>query len=220
MLCRLGISNIAVIEKAEITFGEGFSVLTGETGAGKSLIMDAITMVLGGRTGRDIIRAGQKCAICEAAFFCQHPLADETDMLLLRRELYQDGRNLCSINGNMVTVAGLREAAEPLLAMHGQHDTEQLLHKSSHLIYVDKFAHADAEREAYSTLYAEKKRLISEIEALEADEGEKSRRLEMLIFWIKEIRDAGPMLGEDAALEEKRTLLKHGETIRLAAVRG
>ncbi len=220
MLCRLAISNIAVIEKAEITFGEGFTVLTGETGAGKSLIMDAITMVLGGRTGRDIIRAGQKCAICEAAFFGPHPLADETEMLLLRRELYADGRNLCSINGNMVTVAGLREAAEPLLAMHGQHDTEQLLHKSSHLIYVDKFAHADAEREVYTQLYAEKKRLLAEIDALEADAGEKSRRLEMLTFWTEEIRAAAPVPGEDTELEGKREILRHSETIRRAAMGG
>ena len=86
MLCRLAIQNIAVIDRAEITLSDGFTVLTGETGAGKSLIIDAITMVLGGRTGRDIIRAGEKCAVSEAAFFCSHPKADETGMLLLRRE--------------------------------------------------------------------------------------------------------------------------------------
>ncbi len=220
MLCRLAISNIAVIDKAEITLGEGFTVLTGETGAGKSLIIDAITMVLGGRTPRDIIRAGEKCAVAEAAFFCKHPMADETDMLILRRELYQDGRNLCSINGKMVTVAGLREVGDTLLALHGQHDTEKLMHKASHLPLLDAFAKSEDERESYRESYGERKRLLAEIEALESDDGEKLKRLDMLSFWIDEIEAAAPVEGEDEALEEKREYLRHSEKIRTAAMQG
>lgn len=219
MLCRLAIQNIAVIDKAEITLSEGFTVLTGETGAGKSLVMDAITMVLGGRTARDIIRAGEKRALCEAAFFCKHPLADETGMLILRRELYRDGRNLCSINGEMVTVAALREAGESLLSVHGQHDTEKLMHKSQHLSYVDSFARTEKELAAYAALYHEKKEILSEIAALMEDDGEKLKRLDMLRFWIDEIENAALCEGEEEILEEKRDILRHSEDIRLAAMK-
>lgn len=219
MLCRLAISNIAVIDKAEITLQDGFTVLTGETGAGKSLIIDAITMVLGGRTGRDIIRAGAKCAVAEAAFFGAHPAADETGMLLLRRELYTDGRNLCSVNGRMVTVAGLREVGDSLLALHGQHDTEKLMHKANHLDYVDGFAKDERERAAYSEAYRVRRELLAEIEALEQDDGEKLRRLDMIRFWIDEIETAAPVPGEDTALEEKRDRLRHSEKIRISAAR-
>ncbi|MBQ7032591.1 MAG: DNA repair protein RecN [Clostridia bacterium] len=219
MLCRLAISNIAVIDKAEITLQDGFTVLTGETGAGKSLVIDAITMVLGGRTGRDIIRAGAKCAVAEAAFFGKHPAADETDMLLLRRELYPDGRNLCSVNGRMVTVAGLKEVGDSLLALHGQHDTEKLMHKANHLDYVDGFAKDDNEREVYKEAYRARRDLLEEIESLEQDDGEKLRRLDMLRFWIDEIEAASPVPGEDAVLEETRDRLRHSEKIRLSAAR-
>jgi len=217
MLCKLAIRNIAVIDRAEITLSDGFTVLTGETGAGKSLIIDAITMVLGGRTGRDIIRAGEKCAIAEAAFFCTHPAADETGMLLLRRELYADGRNLCSVNGQMVTVSGLREIGDTLLALHGQHDTEKLMHRSSHLAYVDSFAKNKAEREAYADAYHTRQALLAEIQKLEQDDGEKLKRLDMLRFWIEEIETASPQIGEDDALTEKRDYLRHIEKIRLSA---
>ena len=219
MLCRLAISNVAVIDKAEITLSEGFTVLTGETGAGKSLIINAITMVLGGRTTRDIIRGGEKCAIAEAAFYGAHPLADEDGMLILRRELYRDGRNFCSINGQMVTVAGLREAGETLLSLHGQHDTEKLMHKGSHLALLDTFAKNEKEREEYLALYKARKELLSEIEKLETDDGEKLKRLDMLSFWIDEIENAAPEIGEDTELEEKREYLRHSEKIRSSAMR-
>ena len=219
MLCRLAIQNIAVIDKAEITLSEGFTVLTGETGAGKSLVMDAIGMVLGERTGRDIIRAGEKRALCEAAFFCNHPLADETGMLIMRREIYQDGRNLCSINGEMVTVAALREAGQTLLSIHGQHDTEKLMHKGEHLSYVDAFGRTEKERETYAALYREKREILSEIESLEADDGEKLKRLDMLRFWIDEIENAELCEGEEETLEETRETLRHSEDIRLAAMK-
>ena len=219
MLCRLAISNVAVIDKAEITLSEGFTVLTGETGAGKSLIIDAITMVLGGRTPRDIIRGGEKCAVAEAAFFGNHPLADEDGMLILRRELYKDGRNLCSINGQMVTVSGLREAGDALLSLHGQHDTEKLMHRGSHLTLLDAFAKSREEREEYSELYKTRKELLSEIEKLETDGGEKLKRLDMLSFWIDEIENAAPVVGEDEELEEKREYLRHSEKIRTSAMR-
>lgn len=218
MLCRLAIQNIAVIDRAEITLSDGFTVLTGETGAGKSLIIDAITMVLGGRTGRDIIRAGEKCAVSEAAFFCSHPKADETGMLLLRRELYQDGRNLCSVNGQMVTVAGLREIGDSLLALHGQHDTEKLMHRGSHLTYVDSFAENAAQRAAYLEAYQTRQALLAEIETLQKDDNEKQQRLELLRFWIDEIEGADPQIGEDDTLTEQRDYLRHIEKIRLSAM--
>ncbi len=220
MLCRVAIANLAVIDKAEITLENGFTALTGETGAGKSLIMDAITMVLGGRMSRDSIRAGAKCAVAEAAFFGEHPFADETGMLLLRRELYTDGRNLCSINGEMTTVAGLRAAGESLLAIHGQHDTERLLHKGYHLEFVDAFARTEEEKEAYVKEYTEKQALEAEISALMTDDGEKQRRLEMLRFWIDEIEAAALVPGEEEALLQKRDALRHSETIRQSAQQG
>ncbi len=217
MLCKLSISNIAVIDKAEITLENGFSVLTGETGAGKSLIIDAIMMVLGTRTGRDIIRAGEKCAVCEAAFFVRHPEADEEGMLLLRRELYADGRNLCSINGKMVPVAGLKAVGESLLALHGQQDTGRLLHRGSHLAFVDGFAGSTAARKTYGALYEKRCALLEEIAALRQDDGEKIKRLEMLHFWIEEIEAAAPVPGEEEALSERREYLRHSEKIRVSA---
>lgn len=219
MLCRLCISDIAVIEKAEITPENGFIALTGETGAGKSLLIDALMMVLGGRTGRELIRAGAKCAVSEAAFFSQHPLSDEDGMLILRRELYQDGRNLCSVNGNMVTVAGLREAAESLLTIHGQHDTGRLLQKGNHLSYLDAYAGTAPLISEYSLLYKKQKELAATMEALSMDESEKERRLDMLEFWIQEIDDAAFVPGEDAELEAVRTRLRHSEKIKAACIK-
>ncbi len=218
MLCRLSISDIAVIDHAEITLSGGFTALTGETGAGKSLIIDAILMVLGGRTGREIIRAGARSAVAEAAFFCTHPLSED-GMLILRRELFSDGRNLCSINGKMVTVSALREVGDTLLSIHGQHDTEKLLHRAGHLTYVDGYAENTALLEAYTTLYTKQKEITTEMEALRADDSEKARRLEMLDFWVQEIEEAAPQIGEEEILEEKRTRLRHSEKIKTAVWR-
>lgn len=220
MLCRLCISDIAVIDRAEITPENGFIALTGETGAGKSLIIDAITMVLGGRTGRELIRTGARCAVSEAAFFCKHPLADEDGMLILRRELYTDGRNLCSINGNMVSVQGLREAAERLLTIHGQHDTARLLQRANHLSFLDAYAESAPLLAAYTALYKKQKEILAEIEALSGDETEKERRLDMLNFWIQEIDDAALVVGEDRELEESRKRLRHAEKIKASLLGG
>ncbi len=213
MLCRLAIKDVAVIDHAEITLSGGFTVLTGETGAGKSLIIDAISMVLGGRTGREIIRTGASAAVAEAAFFCTHPLSED-GMLILRRELHTDGRNLCSVNGKMVTVSALREVGETLLSMHGQHDTEKLLGRATHLTYVDGYAENEDVLKAYTTLFTKKKEIEAEIEALRTDESEAARRLEMLDFWLREIEDAAPEVGEEEILEEKRTRLRHAEKIQ------
>ena len=218
MLSLLHIENIAVIEAADIDFAPGFNVLTGETGAGKSIVIDAISAILGERTYRDVIRTSAPKAFVSAVFSGVPRLAwfednhvpyDEETMV--QRELTVEGRNTCRVNGQPVSVSILRQLGMQLINIHGQHDSQQLFDEENHLRYLDLFAHNDAIRERYSAAYGEVMKVRREIERLSLDEGEKLRRTEMLRHQIREIEAAELKSGEDEALEARRKLLQNAE---------
>ena len=220
MLTRLTIRNIAVVEEADIEFGRGFSVLTGETGAGKSMIIDAVRMILGDRMSRDIIRTGEKKASVSAEFtFGSHvpdtvrELADGEGNLRLYRELTSDGKNLCRVNGQTVQTAFLRMIGEKLVDIHGQHDSRNLLDPARHIEYIDAFAALEAEKAEYRSLFIRLKSIAKEIKSLQIDESEKLRRIEMLDYQIAEIEAAALTPEEETDLKERRDLLANAEKI-------
>lgn len=225
MLSQLIISNIAVISKCEMTLSGGFNVLTGETGAGKSLIIDSINLVLGERGNRELIRHGEKKAKVEALFYLTD---EEKEMLqnevgefdgndfLISREIFEDGRNVCKVNGEMATVARLRDIARHLVNIHGQNDGQKLLMKSGHIDYVDKFAENDELISEYKSLYGECAKIRKELEGLQNDEGEKLRRLDSVRFWLQEIESAELYEGEDEELSEKHKIIKNAEKLRMS----
>ena len=221
MLELLHIENIAIIERADIEFGCGFNALTGETGAGKSIVIDALGAVLGQRTSRELIRTGAEKAFVSAAFgdvsaelpgLAENGLAPEEDgTLLLQRELYGDGKNVCRVSGRPVTVAQLRRIGASLLNIHGQHDGQQLLDEEQHLIYLDRFGRVEAELDAYRTRYDAWRATRREMDALRMDEAEKARRVDMLRHQIGELERADLQEGEEEALLARRNILRNGE---------
>ena len=225
MLGGLIISNIAVISKCEMTLSGGFNVLTGETGAGKSLIIDSINLVLGERGNRELIRHGEKKARVEALFYLtdeeKKALPNEVgefdgNDFLISREIFDDGRNVCKVNGEMATVAKLREIAHFLVNIHGQNDGQKLLLKSGHIDYVDKFAENDGLLSEYKSLYGECAKIRKELDELQSDESEKLRRLDSLRFWLDEIESAALCEGEDEGLSEKHKIIKNAEKLKMS----
>ena len=221
MLELLHIENIAIIERADIEFGRGFNALTGETGAGKSIVIDALGAVLGQRTSRELIRTGAEKAFVSAAFgdvpaelpgLAENGLAPEEDgTLLLQRELYGDGKNVCRVSGRPVTVAQLRRIGASLLNIHGQHDGQQLLDEEQHLIYLDRFGRVEEELDAYRARYDAWRTTRREMDALKMDEAEKARRVDMLRHQIGELERADLQEGEEEALLARRNILRNGE---------
>lgn len=214
MLTGITIKNIAVIEHAEIQFERGFNVLTGETAAGKSIIIDSVNMVLGGRTGRDLIRNGTDKAVVEAVFHTTRTdLPSDEGMIIVRRELFADGRNVCKINGESVTVTALREFGENLINIHGQHDNQALLNPARHMDLLDEFAGVELEKSDYKAAYAVQKDLEKRLASLSLDESEKAKRLDMLTFQLNEITAVNPQLGEDEVLRQEREVLANSAEI-------
>ena len=216
MLSLLHIENIALIQSADIRFEPGFNVLTGETGAGKSIVIDSIGAVLGERTSRELIRTGAKSALVTAVFTQVPPLPwlEENgfptgeEELLLQRELQGDGRNVCRIDGKLVTVAQLRELGRQLLNIHGQHDGQQLLDPASHLGYLDQFGGCQPLLESYQQAYRKWHDIRREMDKLQMDEAERSRRVDTLNYQIQELERAQLKAGEDEELSARRTLLR------------
>ena len=221
MLNLLHIENIAVIEEADIQFGSGFNVLTGETGAGKSIVIDAISAILGERTYRDVIRTGTTKACVSAVFsqiprlswFEDHQIEYDPDELLIQREVHADGKNVCRVNGRPVTVAILKKLGMDLVSIHGQHDSQQLFDEDNHLLYLDLFAQNSSEFQTYTQLFANVEQVRHEIKRLSMDESEKLRRVETLQFQINEIERADLKIGEDEALESRRKVLQNSEKL-------
>ncbi len=220
MLNLLHIENIAVIECADITFDRGFNILTGETGAGKSIVIDAISAILGERAYRDMIRTGAGKASVRAVFsrvpklswFAENGV-EHDDEIVIHREIYLDGRNVCRVNGSPVTVSILRKLGIQLINIHGQHDSASLFDEDNHLVFLDSFADNEALRLAYGEKYAAVSSLRREIDKKTMDEGEKLRRMETLKFQIGEIEKAQLTAGEDEALEERRKVLQNAEKL-------
>ncbi len=226
MLELLHIENIAIIERADIMFGRGFNALTGETGAGKSIVIDALGAVLGQRTSRELIRTGAEKAFVSAEFsgvpaempgLAETGLSPEEDgTLLLQRELYGDGRNACRVNGRPVTVAQLRRIGAGLLNIHGQHDGQQLLDEEQHLAYLDRFGRVDDALTRCAERYGTLRETRREIETLRMDEAEKARRVDMLRHQIDELERADLQEGEEEALLARRNILRSGEKFTAA----
>ena len=188
MLSLLHIENIAVIESADISFDQGFNVLTGETGAGKSIVIDAISAILGERAYRDMIRTGTGKASVRAVFTDVPQLAwfadngvDYDPETVIQREIYLDGKNVCRVNGSLVSVSILRKLGIQLINIHGQHDSASLFDEDNHLTMLDAFGDNEALRLDYSEKYEAVAKLRREIDRMTMDEGEKLRRLETLI---------------------------------------
>ncbi len=226
MLSLLHIENIAVIESADIAFAPGFNALTGETGAGKSIVVDAMSAVTGERTSRELIRTGAKSALVTGAFtnvkalpwFAENGLGpDENGELLLQREIMPDGKNLCRVNGRPVTVAQLKTLGRQLLNIHGQHDGQQLLDESCHLGYLDRFGALEGALGVYRGAYEELTALDGKISRLQMDESEKARRVDALQFQINELERAELSAGEEEALMERRDILRNAADLSEAA---
>ncbi len=220
MLSLLHIENIAVIECADISFDRGFNVLTGETGAGKSIVIDAISAILGQRAYRDMIRTGTNkasvravfCDVPELEWFAENDVTYDPETII-QREIYLDGKNICRVNGCLVTVSILNKLGIQLINIHGQHDSASLFDETNHLRFLDDYAANQSLRESYAQSYAVVENLRREIKRISLDEGEKLRRMETLKYQIEEIERAELRSGEDEELESRRKLLQNSEKI-------
>ena len=220
MLSLLHIENIAVIECADISFDRGFNVLTGETGAGKSIVIDAISAILGQRAYRDMIRTGTNKASVRAVFtdvprlfWFEENGVEYDPETIIQREIHLDGKNVCRVNGSLVTVSILNKLGIQLINIHGQHDSASLFDEDNHLQFLDDFARNEALRSAYAESYGAVAKLRREIDRMSMDEGEKLRHMETLKYQILEIEKAGLTVGEDEELEARRKLLQNAEKI-------
>ena len=220
MLSLLHIENIAVIEQADISFDKGFNVLTGETGAGKSIVIDAISAILGQRAYRDMIRTGTNKASVRAVFtkVPNFPWFEENGVeydeeTVIQRDIFLDGKNVCRVNGTLVTVAILHKLGIQLINIHGQHDSASLFDEENHLRFLDAFADNGALLADYREKFAAVSELRRQIDRMTMDEGEKLRRMETLKYQIAEIEKADLKSGEDEVLEQRRKLLQNSEKL-------
>ena len=220
MLSLLHIENIAVIECADISFDRGFNVLTGETGAGKSIVIDAISAILGERAYRDMIRTGTAVASVRAVFtdvprlqWFEDNGVEYDPETVIQRQVHLDGKNVCRVNGSLVSVSILRKLGIQLINIHGQHDSASLFDEDNHLTFLDSFEGNEALREDYQEKYAAVSALRRQIDSMTMDESEKLRRMETLKYQIAEIEKAELEAGEDEALEQRRKILQNAEKL-------
>ena len=223
MLSSLQIENVAVIQKANVHFEKGLNVLTGETGAGKSILIDSINAILGNRTSKDLVRTGAAKAVIRAAFEDVPPAVldslekagyERSEALLLSREITAEGKSTCRINGMPATAAVLRELCGGLININGQHDSVGLLNPARHEGILDAYAQNSAEYQAYYAIYRELVRVKKALDAMITDESEKQRRIDLLSYQVQEIDDAGLTAGEEQMLESRRKVLANASTIR------
>ena len=223
MLSSLQIENVAVIQKANVHFEKGLNVLTGETGAGKSILIDSINAILGNRTSKDLVRTGAAKAVIRAAFEDVPPAVldslekagyERSEALLLSREITAEGKSTCRINGMPATAAVLRELCGGLININGQHDSVGLLNPARHEGILDAYAQNSAEYQAYYAIYRELVGVKKTLDAMITDENEKQRRIDLLSYQVQEIDDAGLTAGEEQTLESRRKVLTNASTIR------
>ena len=223
MLSSLQIENVAVIQKANVHFEKGLNVLTGETGAGKSILIDSINAILGNRTSKDLVRTGAAKAVIRAAFEDVPPAVldslvkagyERSEALLLSREITAEGKSTCRINGMPATAAVLRELCGGLININGQHDSVGLLNPARHEGILDAYAQNSAEYQAYYAIYRELVGVKKTLDAMITDESEKQRRIDLLSYQVQEIDDAGLTAGEEQTLESRRKVLTNASTIR------
>ena len=223
MLSSLQIENVAVIQKANVHFEKGLNVLTGETGAGKSILIDSINAILGNRTSKDLVRTGAAKAVIRAAFENVPPAVldslekagyERSEALFLSREITAEGKSTCRINGMPATAAILRELCGGLININGQHDSVGLLNSAHHESILDAYAQNRTEYQEYYAVYRELVKIKRELDAQITDESEKQRRIDLLSYQVQEIEDAALTAGEEQTLESRRKVLSNASTIR------
>ena len=214
MIDTLHIKNIGIIDDLTVSFSDGFNVLTGETGAGKTLIIDSLVLLAGGRFSKDIIRTGQKNAIVEANILINN--GEEKNYVIVSREMNINGRNLCKIDGKMVTVNELKEYMKNIINIHGQHDNQVILDKTKHIEYVDKFAGKKLLniKSEYEEEFNKRNNIKNELQNNYGDDKERQRKLDLLKYQLNEIECAKLRIGEDKELEEKRKIIINKELIK------
>ncbi|MBS4173411.1 DNA repair protein RecN [Bacillus sp. FJAT-49736] len=223
MLQELTIKNFAIIDEIYLSFDKGLTALTGETGAGKSIIIDAIHLLVGGRGSVEFVRHGEKKAEIEGLFSIhnEHPCIEranefgieiEDDMIVLQRDIYMNGKNVCRINGKLVTISVLREIGSTLVDIHGQHEHQELMNESLHLQLLDQYGKTDIEKamQNYNDIYKEYEQTLGRLKKLSENEQQMAHRLDLIQFQLKEIQNANLQLSEDEELmEEKRKLMNY-----------
>ena len=216
MVSTLHIKNIGIIEDLTIDFNEGFNVLTGETGAGKTLIIGALGIIAGGRFSKDMIRNGEKYSFVEASIFCPESPEAIDGNIIVSREVYSNGRNSCKINGRLVTVNELKEFMAENINIHGQQDNQNLLNPAKHINYLDDFIGEDIAtiKEKYAELYKRYNEINTELDKNYGDDKEKERRLDLLNYQLKEIENSNLKLGEDIKLQEEHNIMKNSEKLQ------
>lgn len=223
MLLNLDIKNAALIEHLTLELNEGMTVLTGETGAGKSVIIDSINMILGARTSKNLVRYGEKKAVIQAMFYSEDVswleeigIPSEDNIIIVSREVSCDGRSVCRINGMMTPQNIVREITQRLINIHGQHDSQALLNPSRHIDFLDSYAKNGKLLSEYTEIYNEKIKIEEDIASLEMDEAEKMRRIDLLTYQVDEIKKACIKPGEKKELLEQRALIQNGEKISVS----
>lgn len=209
MLGQLHIKNIGIIEDVTINFEDKFNVMTGETGAGKSLIVGSIAMVTGSRVSKEVVKTGAESALIEACFF------EKDDNIILSREIFANGRSICKVNGNMLPLSELKKIGEGLIDIHGQHDNQSLLNPDTHLNLLDKFIGDDIKviQNEYLDLLNEYRKIKKELDKNFGDDKDRARRFDLLKYQIEEIEAASLKIGEEEELNARRNLIINSEKI-------
>ena len=215
MISTLHIKNIGIIDEIMIDFSKGFNILTGETGAGKTLIIGALGIVAGGRFSKEMIRKGENHSFVEVSIYLpNHPKAVDGN-IIISREIFENGRNTCKINGRLVTVNELKEFMNNIINIHGQNDNQNLLNKENHIKYLDKFLGKEflSKKNEYTELYNKYVDINRKLKENYGDEKEKQRKLDLLYYQVNEIKNANLKINEDQELEEQRNLIVNAEKI-------
>lgn len=216
MLSTLHIKNIRIIDDLSINFEEGFNVLTGETGAGKTLIIGSLAILSGGRFSKEMIRKGEECSLIEASIFVPQSEFAEDGNIIISREVYSNGRNTCKVNGNLVTVSELKRIMSKIIDIHGQHDNQNLLDNTKHIMYLDSFIGDELfkMKQEYQEYFNKYNEIKNKLKNNYGDETEKTRRLDLLRYQYNEIDVANLKIGEDLELEEKHNIMMNSEKLK------
>ena len=216
MLSTLHIKNIGIIDDLSINFEEGFNVLTGETGAGKTLIIGSLAILSGGRFSKEMIRKGEECSLIEASIFVPQSEFAEDGNIIISREVYSNGRNTCKVNGNLVTVSELKRIMSKIIDIHGQHDNQNLLDNTKHIVYLDSFIGDELfkMKQEYQEYFNKYNEIKNKLKNNYGDETEKTRRLDLLRYQYNEIDIANLKIGEDLELEEKHNIMMNSEKLK------
>ena len=216
MLSTLHIKNVGIIDDLSINFEEGFNVLTGETGAGKTLIIGSLAILSGGRFSKEMIRKGEECSLIEASIFVPQSEFAEDGNIIISREVYSNGRNTCKVNGNLVTVSELKRIMSKIIDIHGQHDNQNLLDNTKHIMYLDSFIGDELfkMKQEYQEYFNKYNEIKNKLKNNYGDETEKTRRLDLLRYQYNEIDVANLKIGEDLELEEKHNIMMNSEKLK------